>query len=129
MRLCARFFLSIPWNRRTFPLWYICAGFPYLTTEESQMNRRSFVIALAGVTGVAFALCFTILTALIQDSVPDSLRGRVMSIHMLAHLGTRPFVALAAGSAAALVGGPLAIAAFGVVLPVAVIWSARSRVC
>jgi MFS family permease len=86
-------------------------------------------LALAGalLTGLAFALSFTLLTTLIQDVVPDALRGRVMAIHMLAHLGTRPFVALVAGTAAAIAGGRPAVLVMAVLLAGAAMWSLRQR--
>ncbi|MGH2492780.1 MAG: hypothetical protein ACRDF9_14890, partial [Candidatus Limnocylindria bacterium] len=40
----------------------------------------------------------------IQTEVPDAVRGRVLAFHQMAHLGNRPFAALAAGAIAASFG-------------------------
>lgn len=54
-----------------------------------------------GAIGLGFSFCFPIVTGALQTEVPDALRGRLMSIHQMAHLGNRPFAALAAGAIAA----------------------------
>lgn len=54
--------------------------------------------------GLGFSLCFPIVTGALQTEVPDAIRGRLMSIHQMAHLGNRPFAALAAGAVAATFG-------------------------
>jgi hypothetical protein len=60
------------------------------------------VTAVCGLlVGVGFSLCFPYLTSALQMGVPDEMRGRVMSVHQLAHLGNRPFTALAVGFLAA----------------------------
>jgi len=51
--------------------------------------------------GLGFSFCFPIVTGTLQTEVPDAIRGRLMSIHQMAHLGNRPFAALAAGAIAA----------------------------
>jgi MFS family permease len=57
------------------------------------------------------ATCNTI----IQLTVPDVLRGRVMSVHTTVFAGSTPFGGIFAGSLAALAGAPLALAAGGVI--------------
>jgi MFS family permease len=98
-----------------------------LTGAAMMALAPSLPLALAGsaLTGLAFALSFTLLTALVQDVVPDGLRGRVMSFHMLAHLGSRPFVALLIGASAAAFGGRLAVAAMATMLVVVAAWTFR----
>jgi hypothetical protein len=68
--------------------------------------------------GTGFSLCFPIVTGVLQTEVPDSMRGRLMSIHQMAHLGNRPFTALAAGAIAASFGVPAACLAALVLVPV-----------
>jgi MFS family permease len=58
--------------------------------------------------GMGFSLCFPIVTGVLQTEVPDAIRGRLMSVHQMAHLGNRPFAALAAGAIAATFGVPAA---------------------
>ena len=63
-------------------------------------------IALVGgaLMGFGFSLCFPVLTSTLQAEVPDGVRGRIMALHQMSHLGNRPFAALAAGIAAVLIG-------------------------
>lgn len=65
-------------------------------------------LAVAGVAvalvGWGFSFCFPVLTSAIQTEVPDAVRGRVLAFHQMAHLGNRPFTALAAGAIAASFG-------------------------
>jgi MFS family permease len=64
-----------------------------------------WVAALSvGLVGFGFSLCFPVLTSGLQAEVPDAVRGRIMGFHQMAHLGNRPFAALAAGAAAAMAG-------------------------
>jgi len=70
-------------------------------------------VAAVGVAaiGLGFSLCFPIVTGALQTEVPDAMRGRLMSIHQMAHLGNRPFTALAVGAIAASFGVPAAFLA------------------
>ncbi|MEA2661725.1 MAG: hypothetical protein QOH08_1297 [Chloroflexota bacterium] len=76
-------------------------------------------LAAAGVAaiGMGFSLCFPIVTGALQTEVPDAIRGRLMSIHQMAHLGNRPFTALAAGAIAASFGVPAACLAALALVP------------
>lgn len=62
----------------------------------------------AGLVGFGFSLCFPALTGDLQLGVEERMRGRVMSVHQVAHLGNRPFTALIVGSVGALFGVPAA---------------------
>src|SRR5258708_2372469 len=77
-------------------------------------------IAAAGVAaiGCGFWLCFPIVTGVLQTEVPDAMRGRLMSFHQMAHLGNRPFTALAAGAIAATFGVPAACLAALALVPI-----------
>jgi MFS family permease len=85
-----------------------------------QAVAPSLTVAIVGafLVGVGFSLSFTQMTALLQIASPDELRGRVMSIHSLFHLGSRPFAALLVGSAATLLGGRPAIVLFALLAPI-----------
>ena len=48
--------------------------------------------------------------ALVQELVPDAVRGRVMGVYMLAFFGIMPLGALLAGGLATAVGVPLTVA-------------------
>ena len=85
-----------------------------------------------GLVGFGFSLCFPVLTSDLQAEVPDAVRGRIMSFHQMAHLGNRPFAALAAGALAALVGAQPAVLVGLVLTPIALLatrraWSALTR--
>ncbi|PWT80006.1 MAG: MFS transporter, partial [Blastocatellia bacterium] len=56
---------------------------------------------------------------LIQAMVPDSLRGRVMSVYTMMFLGMAPFGGLLAGYAASHIGAPATVAIGGTVCIVA----------
>ncbi|MFN2520844.1 MAG: hypothetical protein ABR525_07360 [Candidatus Limnocylindria bacterium] len=49
--------------------------------------------------------------------MPDAIRGRLMSVHQMAHLGNRPFAALLAGAVAASLGLPAACLAATLLVP------------
>ena len=74
-----------------------------------------------GAIGMGFSFCFPIVTGVLQTEVPDVIRGRLMSIHQMAHLGNRPFTALAAGAIAATLGVPAACLAGLALVPLGLI--------
>ncbi|MBX3031190.1 MAG: MFS transporter [Chloroflexi bacterium] len=71
--------------------------------------------------GMMYGLVFGTSTAVIQAMVPDRLRGRVMSVHTLVHLGTRPILLPIAGAIAAVAGVMAAIGSFILLLPLGVV--------
>jgi MFS family permease len=71
-----------------------------------------FVMGFAGVG--AFALT----NMMLQQLVPDEMRGRVMSMLILTFVGALPFSNLLTGSAAIRFGAPLTLAAGGLVIMV-----------
>ncbi len=79
-----------------------------------------------GCVGFGFSLCFPVLTGALQADVPDAVRGRIMAFHQMSHLGNRPFAALAAGSAAAIVGAQPAILIALVLPPVGLLATRRA---
>ena len=66
------------------------------------------LLTLLGI-GWGFMVTANASNALVQAQVPDELRGRVMSIYMLAFFGFMPLGALLAGAAAAALGAPLTV--------------------
>ncbi|MFO1541157.1 MAG: MFS transporter [Chloroflexota bacterium] len=72
----------------------------------------------AGLVGLGFSLCFPSLTGDLQMGVEERMRGRVMSVHQVAHLGNRPVTALIVGSLAAAFGVPAAALAGLLLIPV-----------
>lgn len=68
-----------------------------------------------GLVGIGFSLGFPVLTGILQEELSDRVRGRVLALHQMAHLGNRPFAAVGAGALAGVVGAQPALLA-GVVL-------------
>jgi MFS family permease len=69
-------------------------------------------------TGASLMVVFSTVTSLVQLIAPNEMRGRVMSIYMLAFRGGMPLGSLASGYAATLVPAPLVLQVNGVLLVV-----------
>jgi MFS family permease len=78
--------------------------------------------------GVALMVVFSTVTSLIQLIAPNEMRGRVMSIYMVAFRGGTPLGSLVSGYLATLVGAPMVIGINGALLVlVAVYFLVRSH--
>jgi MFS family permease len=69
-------------------------------------------------TGAALMVVFSTVTSLIQLIAPNEMRGRVMSIYMVAFRGGMPLGSLVSGYLATVLGAPLVIGINGVLLVV-----------
>ena len=69
-------------------------------------------------TGAALMIVFSTITSLVQLMAPNEMRGRVISIYMLAFRGGMPLGSLVSGYLATLVGAPMVIGINGVLLVV-----------
>jgi MFS family permease len=67
-------------------------------------------------TGVALMIVFSTLTSLVQLIAPNEMRGRVMSIYILAFRGGMPLGSLVSGYLASVVSAPIALGISGVLL-------------
>ena len=67
-------------------------------------------------TGAALMIVFSTITSLVQLMAPNEMRGRVMSIYMLAFRGGMPLGSLVSGYFATVFGAPLVIQINGVLL-------------
>jgi MFS family permease len=67
-------------------------------------------------TGAALMIVFSTITSLVQLLAPNEIRGRVMSIYMLAFRGGMPIGSLVSGYFATFLGAPLVIEINGVLL-------------
>jgi predicted MFS family arabinose efflux permease len=67
-------------------------------------------------TGAALMMVFSTVTSLVQLIAPNEMRGRVMSIYMVAFRGGMPLGSLASGYLATLIGAPTVIGINGVLL-------------
>jgi MFS family permease len=66
--------------------------------------------------GAALIMVFSMTASLVQLIVPDSLRGRVVSIYMVAFRGGMPLGSLASGYAASLTSAPIVLVVNGVLV-------------
>jgi predicted MFS family arabinose efflux permease len=73
-------------------------------------------------TGTALMIVFSTVTSLIQLIAPNEMRGRVMSIYMLAFRGGMPLGSLVSGYLATLVGAPKVIGINGGLLVLVAIY-------
>jgi MFS family permease len=79
-------------------------------------------------TGATLLMTFSMTASLVQLIVPDHLRGRVMSIYMVAFRGGMPLGSLAAGYAASRTSAPLVLEVNGMlILAVAIYFLIRSH--
>jgi len=79
-------------------------------------------------TGLALMIVFSTVTSLIQLIAPNEMRGRVMSIYMVAFRGGMPLGSLVSGYLATFIGAPRVIVINGVLLVVvALYFLARSH--
>jgi MFS family permease len=79
-------------------------------------------VILLFLTGAALMIVFSTVTSLVQMIAPNEMRGRVMSIYMLAFRGGMPLGSLVSGYLATLVGAPLVIGINGALLVVVAIY-------
>jgi MFS family permease len=73
-------------------------------------------------TGAALMIVFSTVTSLIQMVAPNEMRGRVMSIYMLAFRGGMPIGSLVSGYFATLIGAPWVIGINGMLLVVVAVY-------
>ncbi len=67
-------------------------------------------------SGAALIVMFSLISSLVQLLAPDHMRGRVLSIYMMAFRGGMPLGSLVAGYAASLTSAPLALGVNGLLL-------------
>jgi predicted MFS family arabinose efflux permease len=77
--------------------------------------------------GVCMVMVFALLSSLVQLIAPNEMRGRVVSIYMVAFRGGMPLGALAAGYVATLTSAPTVLTANGVLLSLAAAWFLLKR--
>jgi MFS family permease len=78
--------------------------------------------ALLFLAGAALIVVFSMTASLVQLIVPDHLRGRVVSIYMVAFRGGMPLGSIAGGYAASLTSAPAVLAVNGALVSVVAIY-------
>jgi MFS family permease len=86
--------------------------FPAMVIAVSLSRSYHLTICLLALTGLGFMTQNATANTLVQITVPDKLRGRVMSVYMMVFMGFFPIGALIAGAVAEKFGVPVG-AAFG----------------
>jgi MFS family permease len=107
----ATVFVSIFANRVN-KITYIIAGsflFSLSMITFSYSSQFSFSLFLLFLAGLGLISQFAMMNATIQHIVPDNIRGRVMSIHVLMLIGVLPLGSLEAGFMAEHFGSLFAI--------------------
>lgn len=82
----------------------------------SRVLWMSLVFVFFG--GMALIACFALLSSLVQMVATDEMRGRVMSIYNIAFRGGMPIGSLVTGALAPVVGVPVLVGIYGVLLAV-----------
>jgi MFS family permease len=90
--------------------------FPAGLLLYASIYRLSWALLTLVLMGAALILVMNLANALIQTTVPDQLRGRVMSIYGFNFYGAMPIGGLFAGMLAAHVGEPLTLAICALIL-------------
>jgi predicted MFS family arabinose efflux permease len=85
----------------------------------------SAILLFAG--GVCMVMVFALLSSLVQLIAPNEMRGRVMSIYMVAFRGGMPLGALAGGYVATLTSAPTVLTVNGILLSLAAAWFLLQR--
>jgi len=77
--------------------------------------------------GASMVLMMASTNTVLQSTVPDEVRGRVLSLYLMVIMGLSPLGALAAGALAAQAGAPVAVALGGAACLAAAAWQGRRR--
>jgi len=78
--------------------------------------------ALLAVAGASLMIVSSLFTSLVQLIAPDEIRGRVMSIYMVAYRGGMPLGNLLTGLAVDRIGAPAALCVNGLLLASVALW-------
>jgi MFS family permease len=123
--------LAFGTSQRPLLGFIVGGGAAFLALELAIGFVRNPLLAFPVVFGIGLAsmLMVNTINVTIQNSVPDGLRGRVMSLYVTVFAGTAPLGGLFAGAVAQAFGAAVAIS-LGAVLAVAVLavvaWRLRS---
>jgi predicted MFS family arabinose efflux permease len=123
--------LAFLYSQRPMKRLILGGGLAFLVLTFALGFARTPVVAFALVIGIGFAsmLMINTINVTIQNSVPDALRGRVMSLYVTVFAGTAPIGGLLAGALAQGFGAAAALS-IGAILAVGVLalvaWQLRT---
>jgi MFS family permease len=116
----------VPQRRQGAALFASLGAFGLLLVAFAASDRLLLSIGIMGLIGVVQAIYLATNTTLIQLTVPDALRGRVMSVY-LTTWGLMPLGALPQGLLVDWLGAPIVVAGTGLLsVVVLVVLAARS---
>ena len=98
----------------------LAAGVLVVAFALTRLLWLSHVLLL--VTGAAMMVTFSLFTSLVQLVAPNEMRGRVMSVYMVAFRGGMPLGSLVTGVVVDQAGAPLALAVNGALLTAVAAW-------
>lgn len=110
--------------RRTSQEWATTAGLVVMVVGLGITAALPMVAAALGgftLVGAGFVMTLTAATSLIQERIPDNLRGRIMAFWLLSFVGARPVTALCIGPLADATSPGVAIGAVAGMLAVAAV--------
>jgi len=102
--LGAMFLVALP---RRFRIRWIMTALVVIALSLSALAwSRYLAVSVAAAAVLSFGISSTlgVASTMVQESVPDALRGRVMSLYSLAFTGVAPFAALAIARLADVIG-------------------------
>ncbi|MCB9249902.1 MAG: MFS transporter [Ignavibacteriales bacterium] len=85
-----------------------------------------FSIPLMFVAGLGMMMQMASSNTLLQTIVDDDKRGRIMSLYVMAFMGTAPFGSLIAGSLASKIGAPYTVLLSGITCLLTAFWFAKN---
>jgi MFS family permease len=83
-------------------------------------------LAILAVTGATQTLFMALTNTLLQLNVPETMRGRVMSVYTLIPMGLMPLGSMAMGSVGDVIGVPVTVAAGAVIVLVFILIAFRA---
>jgi predicted MFS family arabinose efflux permease len=111
---------------RVVLLVQVALGLVLAAFASSRLLHLSYVLIFLGSIGLMMS--FSLLTSLVQLAAPNEMRGRVVSIYMMAFRGGMPLGSLAAGYVAGLTSAPATLIVTGLLLSfVAAVFLARAK--
>lgn len=93
-------------------------GLLLIAFAASRILPLSYALLFFG--SIAMMMVFALLTSMMQLAAPDEMRGRVVSIYMMAFRGGMPLGAITSGTLAARTSAPITLAVTGGLLTVVV---------